>query len=642
MTAPPAQILGRFPPPVPAQRPPSRLRRLSRALNPLLLVPGAVFEKEVRAQGRRWGTFLARGMYGALLCGLMCIVFAVFISEMGSQTGARAVQEFQTLAPAMTIAVLWFQFVVLTLIAPTILGPAICDEKRTGTLATLLTTPLTAAQIILGKLAGGLVQIIILALMATPMLLVIRVFGGVPASVIVAGMSVGLSTAVLAACLALAASVGARRGTSAAISGFILALAFHGIPPILMSLMSLMKWKLRINVPMELLFGSSSPVQMWVVTVELMGGGGGPTVSTQWLWVWNSLYSLGLGALAILYATMRLRRVMVLEGAGAPATRTGTLPGAPPPDPDRPAPPTAPGTLARPYKAPALRERPARDVGQNPVLWREVRQPAFSRKWQLPVLVVAIAGLMIWVYSVAGVESRGIHTVVAVIGMVAAMLFAAAMPVGAITGEREARTWETLLTTRLSAREIVLGKIVGALKRQWVLPAMLAVNFTLAGVLTGTLHPLFLFHYALLFAVPAVFLGCTGVLASLVVKRSVHAAVLNTGLAAAIWLGLPLLIAIFGTILRRAGFSGPADWVLTISNPVALAVAAAEGATARNFSLWRLPAGSFQLLGYFGQKGMGSAAFTAVLLLHCTIYGALALGAFALAVRGFRRWSGRA
>jgi ABC-type transport system involved in multi-copper enzyme maturation permease subunit len=279
----------------------------------------------------------------------------------------------------------------------------------------------------------------------------------------------------------------------------------------------------------------------------------------------------------------------------------------------------------------------SRQVGESPVLWREVRQPIFKSKWHLPVLVVAVGALMLWIYAVAG-NDRETHSVVGVIGMILSMLFAASIPVAAITGEREARTWETLLSTRLSARDIVLGKIVGAIRRQWVLPAMLFANFILAGVFAGTLHPIFLLHYALLFAVPVVLLSCTGVLFSLLVKRSVQAGVLNAGLALAIWLGLPVVMLILDSSIRRLGWSGVGEAVAVYTNPVPLSLSAASGAAIG--TSWGPPQGRYYLPG-FSRTDLNAGTFTLVIVMHAAVYGALAAGAFALAVRGFRRWSGR-
>src|SRR5262249_8513545 len=84
------------------------------------------------------------------------------------------------------------QFFLLLIATPAITAGAVTDEKKSGTLQYLLTTDLTAWQILAGKLLGGTAQVAVLALTGLPVLCFIGVFGGLelPALFGLVGVSV--------------------------------------------------------------------------------------------------------------------------------------------------------------------------------------------------------------------------------------------------------------------------------------------------------------------------------------------------------------------------------------------------------------------------------------------------------------------
>lgn len=599
------------------------------------LIPTAIFEKEVRSQGRRWGTYLGRGLYATLMLGLLLIVFFGVTEGRGrSGGGARALQELQELAPGLTMAVLWFQYVMLALMGPLLAGPSICDERRTGTLATLLTTPLTAGQIVIGKLLSALVQIVILAALATPMLLVIRVFGGVPVEIIFAGLALAISTSVLGAALAIGASVRAKRGTMASVTGFVYVMALHLGPIMVLGILSL--WPGAIGgraTWMTWGFVTCGPAVMGVLSSELFGGGG-PAIglgSTS-LWVLNCAYSLALAGLAVFWAIVRLRRVMVAVGAGAPAVPTkrkakrapavrrgvaGTTAG-------------APAAVVVDTSEPMKREgRERGEVSDQPVLWRELRQPLFARARDFWIITVALVSIMAGIMLKFGVEEAELYLVPVVIGMFIVLIQASTHSSSAVTGEREGRTWEVLLTTGLSAWGILVGKTLGSLKKIVYVPAMVALLLCTVGLWSGLVHPAVLPLILLVASAPVIFLTCTGVLASLVFKRSVHAAAANIGLALALWVGLPIVV-------RLLNLRNP-DTFLTLTNPMMVIAAATEG------GIHEPPALTLEAMRFHGPMSgsMRVWEFTSYVVLYWVAYVGAGLGALAAGVAVFNARTGR-
>lgn len=607
-----------------------RWRKWLRRANPLGLVPAAIFEKEVRAQGRRWGTYLGRGLYAALMLGLMILVFFGVTDGGRPAKGASALQELQGLAPALTVAVLWFQYIMLALMGPLMTGPSICDERRAGTLATLLTTPLTASQIVLGKLFSAMVQIVVLATLATPMLLVIRVFGGVPVETILAGLALSISTSVLGASFAISASVRAKRSTTASVTGFLTAAAFHVGPIMALSIFSLWFQALTTRA-FAFNWGvlSCGPAAMWALTAELMGAPSPPFgFGVLSLWATNCLYSLSLSALAIFWAVVRLRRVMASVGAGAPV-----VPAKKSARSTRAA-PNAPGSAPQIPDHSEPTERIGRDRGEvsdRPVLWREVRQPLFSRARDFWIITIALAAIMIAIYIKVGIDETAVHMVPVIIGLFIVLVQAATFSSATITGEREGRTWDALLTTGLSPWAILLGKALGTLKRTLYMPIFVAVLLCTVGLFSGVVHPVFLPLALLIASAPAIFLTCTGVLASLIFRRSIHAAATNVGLALALWIGVPILTALLD-------IQHP-DTFLTLTNPLAMMIAATGGALQYTNSN-RATVHDLSFNGPLGHTA-NVFQFTAYTLGFWVAYAGAGLAALRVGVAAFNHRTGR-
>ena len=134
---------------------PAELRRANRRKIPWTMrFPGPVFSKEVWMLGKRPSTAWLRLVHVAVLLLVVTIVFVNLRDVSGGDGPSAGLQRYQQLAPGLTVAVVWVEFVMLGLIAVALAAPAVCEEKQMGTLGTLLTTPLKAWQIVLGKLAS--------------------------------------------------------------------------------------------------------------------------------------------------------------------------------------------------------------------------------------------------------------------------------------------------------------------------------------------------------------------------------------------------------------------------------------------------------------------------------------------------------
>lgn len=651
----------------------NRTLTILRAVNPLALFFGPAFQKEVRSAGRRKGTYWLRAFYAF---GLLAIVGLVFSGMRESLRGMDGLQRFQTLqafAPILTGIVVGFQFAMMALMSPILTASCICEEKRGRTLAALMTTPLTSGQIAGGKLASRVVQLVILSLLSTPLLLAIRVFGGLEAEVVLAAACVSISTAILGASLGLMYSIWHRRATTAAMFGlFSLALA-QGGPTALQAIIyyNVTGSGSGGSMPFGILT-TCSPAVLTAVCSEQFGGGGMPGLNSREMWIVNTIYNLILAAAVTILTSVALRRTMLREasgggGWGSDASSAGRgrrkrgrgAPPVPPPTPLGLPGDAAPGALlsdaplplAEAVAPPEADDAPAstdehfreaartREVGDRPVLWREVRLPTFGSRRTFRIAVGLAAAFFVLMYAWVGIHSEGFQGTVGVIGALTIMVQSVFLTTGGVSGEREAKTWEVLLCTPLTGRDIVLGKFLGTLRGQWFVPTVLLGHYALSA-LFGAMHPIMLVHVALTYLGPMLFFTALGALLSLVVRRGTLAAVVNLVVAMALWVGswiVGALVAWFFDL--ESADAVEAYWQACFAaNPIAMMVAAAEPAYREGGAYHWQASGLYQVV----DSRLNAGEFTALVAGTFVAYAGAGAACLALAVRSFRRLSGRA
>jgi ABC-type transport system involved in multi-copper enzyme maturation permease subunit len=140
--------------------------------------------------------------------------------------------------------------------------------------------------------------------------------------------------------------------------------------------------------------------------------------------------------------------------------------------------------------------RPIRRVQGPAVQWKELQIPVFGVRWQVLLsigLCVVVTGLV--VVALFGRMMFGLFLIPIQILQLLLVIDLAVAAGGAITREKEARTWPILLATPLSSRQIIKGKALGAFRKNLPLLVSLVGFYLLAGLL-GPTH-----QFELLFAV---------------------------------------------------------------------------------------------------------------------------------------------
>jgi ABC-type transport system involved in multi-copper enzyme maturation permease subunit len=135
----------------------------------------------------------------------------------------------------------------------------------------------------------------------------------------------------------------------------------------------------------------------------------------------------------------------------------------------------------------------SREVWEAPILWREIRTRAYGRKTAvIKAAYIALAAAAVW-YLVRPDQGDGVIGSLTAGGIVfvglsfVSLMLVNAQSVTSLTGERDGKTLELLLVTDINAKEFVTGKLAGALfnaKELIAVPLLLAAYLAYRGDLS--------------------------------------------------------------------------------------------------------------------------------------------------------------
>ena len=136
---------------------------------------GPVFTREATTVCRRVPFYAMRTIFAAVLFGLMLTAWQILIGT-GVLDGPGAWARFgsavfQILAPLLVAVSLPFSALLV--------AAAVSQEKDRRTLVLLLMTRLTNAELVLGKLLAGMLNVLVAIFAALPILMLITLLGGV-------------------------------------------------------------------------------------------------------------------------------------------------------------------------------------------------------------------------------------------------------------------------------------------------------------------------------------------------------------------------------------------------------------------------------------------------------------------------------
>lgn len=463
-------------------------------------VAGPVLGKELRVTSRRARHYLLRFLY------LTALTFFVWTSSGWiERVGAGGWAYSADIGQNITQAVLQFQAVVAQVLAAVLLSGAICGEYTSGTIWSLLATPLDVRQLVVGKLLSGLWQVVVLLAMSLPLLAVVRAFGGVTWDGLLAGLLVVLSGALFAGSLALRLSANARSGWSA--------------------LFRTLVWYLVLNGGVGVFLSATTPASMGLalLPVPVVGFGlleiafdsrlGGQAVPYM---LGHCAVSLGVSLLLLLSAGRKMREHL-------PALLQDSPGG---------------GALRRRKRQHQREQRPG--VGSRAVLWKDLRDflPADRRKIILPAIGAVVSGGMVYMVP-SSHDSAGFH--VGMVGLLVCSVWVLVACLGAtsLTSEKQTRALPILLTAPLDDWQIVGHKAMAAAGRTAVLWAW-AVGHVLVYTILGYMRILPVLRFLLLLVTVTVFVYALGTYVSARSRTNSGAIVAILVTCIVLWVVLPL------------------------------------------------------------------------------------------------------
>ncbi len=538
------------------------LPRLSRLTGPIL-------DKELRVSSRRKRNYILRFFYPICLTLFVALMWVTTVDISGSVVyRASRMAEAGTTVIATIIG---FQFVAIQIIAVIMLSSAISDEILHQTLGTLMSTPISSFQIVLGKLFSKLLQLILLLVISLPLLAIIRVLGGVPWNFVITGLCITLTAGLFAGSLSLFLSVGVSRAYAVMMKTFFLLFVLFAFLPIICAyLFAKLQLQTSTSFQLSLLLYSNPFAAMQYSFIHMLSPGR-LGVFPAFHWPFHCLVMLTASMLLLAHTIRIVRRVAIRQATGdleisnkryqRKKSKSISIASDPP---------ALSGAALRSVKGPAL-------------LWKESRTPLIKggRKKGMIGLVCAVAALLTTYYMQWQnriLDEGYVHNTYISIFMFMGLFYTVVISATSITTEKEARTWPILLTTTLNDRQILFGKAYSVLRRG--LPIWLfLIGHLLLFIARKYIHFLALFYMILVIITLLGFLLGSGLYFGARCKRTTSAVVMNLAWVFILWLMIPFLL---GFLSETTHDYDSLYWCITL-NPIAQAEVILEGTTgARN------------------------------------------------------------
>jgi ABC-type transport system involved in multi-copper enzyme maturation permease subunit len=466
---------------------------------------GAVLHQEMLLGGRRNRLHVFRWLYAGWLVLVVFFLFVQFMQEELAVASARVFSDLgatdhhasapQVVGNRFAASFVWQQLLLLFLAAPIFAAGAIVDEKRQGTLTYLLLSEMEVRQLLVGKLLGRLAQVILWLMAGLPLFALMAGYGGIE-PITIAFLYAGLLMPALAlVSLSLLMSVHCRQTRDAVLAVYgLLLLGWLGV--------TWLGGPLRHLDPLWVL----EPAWEAAGAIDLAEAGRRLLVSAL---LWGAI-----AAASLVVAGVRLLPLFRREMESTRVAKKHWFVGEREPLDDQPI---------------RWREQHVEGLAPNPTL-RRVPQ------WLGIVLVACLATAssvtILYLSLVPGAtfvdviealmqlnvrklaqlmpDASGRFLTQSIVVMLLGSLIVGVRCAGAITQERERHTWEAVLLTPISARQIALGKLWGVIRASyWYLLAYAAPAVSLS-VLGGVLSLVYTLAWLAATVLAMYFIGAAG------------------------------------------------------------------------------------------------------------------------------------
>ncbi len=419
------------------------------------LDPGPIFTYESMLIARRKATYVARVATSlALFVGLTVVWLSSLpmggvVEETNSKSLAEVGQSFY-----LTLVVI--ELTAVMLVAPALASTSICLDRARGLLAHVMSTPLTSAEVVFGKLAARLLPVGSLIICVAPVLALASLLGGIDPNTVLTAFLVISSVALLLCAATFLLSLRIKKSHEVVMAVYALAFFWWAIVPLLCEslLPSAPGWVLDWN-PFKLTTWPYVRMQNGVIDWE--------TVLTF------VAACVTAAAVAIGVVAWRLRSAIYPQGARRSRTgwrRVATVPA------------RCVGAGARWIFGRLDGPRRILALDKNPVLWLECRKRG-SRVTRLVwggfwLVVIGFTAYAAVLSSADGIDRAGFETVT-FLAVFFGMLLMVAGAAASLADERNRGGLDVLLTTPVATRTVVLAKWLALLRPLPMIAAVVLV-----------------------------------------------------------------------------------------------------------------------------------------------------------------------
>ena len=425
-----------------------------------------IFVRESRARWRGWRGFALVLGYAVLLSAMMAFFYSDSVGDVWGQ--ADNGQRSAKLGAEMFMHLTWMQALGWMLMAPALTASSIAGERENGLLEALYLAPLAPARIVSGKLWSVGLFVFLMLVVALPPVAICFLLGGVSPLEFWAAALLHAATAWFCAAFGLFCSAWSRRAGTAMRAAFLCVVVWGICSAISLGIGSTLSptiyW--RGWVFLLQLFGMTNPIYAALAITNndpfTSGLSTSATIFSHDLPSWSVCIFVQIifGVLLLILSARALRRPLTEpywagENNAAPST-------------------ASPGNEAvAPVQKPrrTWRELPIIEWihFSNPILQRELRGKFRMRQpspWTLgcafPLTAIIAYGYvrLLWGVWTQPYLREGVWESFLFIGLTVLILMCGIMGASAFTREREAGTWESLGLSLLSARTIILGKLL--------------------------------------------------------------------------------------------------------------------------------------------------------------------------------------
>ncbi len=441
----------------------------------------------VQNASRRTKHLYVRSAYLAVL--ILVLLWAMLGNTPG---GAVSYRELASAGATSFAWIAYLQVGLICILAPVFMAGAIAQEANPKTWDIILTTPMSKLEIVLGNLVGRLFFVLALLFASLPLFALTQFFGGVPGKSIISSYIVSAGAATLVGAIAIALSVSRLVGQRAVFAFYVSVVTY------IATTIALDAWLRSRGL------GVGGSGVTWVTGLNpflairsLLSPTSYPSADPG---AFPGLRGFMLASPAAAWSTISIVISIVLVGVSTLTVRSGGIRQ------------VAQGASGIPLHrrimklGPAGEEhRPPRTVWTNPIAWREAaaRNATLGRmiaRWSF-VSLGALTGLVVVALYHTGAlgmnDFRFIMKSLVFTEVFLIALVALNMAATAVAGEREDGTLDLILTTPITPRMYLAGKLRGLVS--YLLPLIAVPVFTigLAGLyaLTGGLGKPNLAHY---------------------------------------------------------------------------------------------------------------------------------------------------